>query len=99
MDSLDITPFSGGPADEFLLEGFNTGGVCLCADFGVMENIFDVNRRIMFVESITLLKKQTFSPSLPPAVERVDERSKVRVSRLSAFTVEIFVKKTTLIDE
>ena len=42
---------------------------------------------------IKLRKNITFKPSLWPAIERVDERSKVRVSSRSAFiTVVLFVK-------
>ena len=97
VDTLDIAPFSCGPADEFLLEGIDADCICLCAGVGFVEDIFNVNRRIMFAESITSLKKQAFSPSLPLAVERVDERSDVGVSKRSAFMVVICFKLTTLI--
>lgn len=42
MDTLDVTPFAGRSADEFMLEGFNTPGICMYADIRHMAAVGDV---------------------------------------------------------
>ena len=53
--------------------------------------------RVGTTNAIKLRKAYSFLPSLPLAVERVDERSDVGVSKRSAFMVVICFKLTTLI--